>query len=159
MRSLRIQAHWPLCKQHLINSRYHCNIQNGSTQENGSVVLDGGRKPFYHMNSGSNPSCLSVLRLVTELQDGSLCPWHSQSSRPHINSPAYRYASKAHRKCCSPDSFLRPARSSQHHAGHFCPQIALVSTNPEQSCIFLGFSSTKVFSVTWREKNCFDNDK
>lgn len=142
-----------------MNSRYHCNIQNGSMQENGRVVLHRGRKPFYHVNSGSNPSCLSVLWLVRELHDGSLCPWHSQGSRPHINSPPYRHTSKAHRKCSSPDSLVKPARSSQHHAGNFCPQMALLLMNPEQSCIFLVFSSTKVFYVTWREKICFDNDK
>lgn len=86
-RSLRIQAHCHCTNStNLMNSSSHCNIQNGSSQANGCVVLHGGRKPFYHVNSGSNPSCLSVLWLVRELHDGSLCLWHSQGSKLHIYS-------------------------------------------------------------------------
>lgn len=41
-RSLIIQAHSPLCKYHLINSRYHCNTQNGSAQEKSEVSFFTG---------------------------------------------------------------------------------------------------------------------
>lgn len=98
-RSLIIQAHSPLCKQHLINSRYHCKIKNGSVQERVKPhSSQGEKKLFYHRNSGNNPPCLSVPVLVKELQDGALCLTHQEPSGRESprSSPPCRHPSKSH---------------------------------------------------------------
>lgn len=46
---------------------------------------------------------------------------------------------------------LSPVMGSQHHAGQFCPQGDLVLINPEESCIFIVFGSTKILYVTQQE--------